>query len=116
MYRKEEADDLDNFHTLDDGSTVSAPAQRWKSAVDMRIRTTIRYPRSEPLMLDNSVTQLLQKSDIEKPKAAQKVRENLALRDAMEGIISGFPGYGYRRITEASRREGWSVNQKRVLT
>ena len=26
-----------------------------------------------------------------------------------------FPGYGYRRVTAALRREGWSVNHKRVL-
>jgi putative transposase len=26
-----------------------------------------------------------------------------------------FPGYGYRRVTAALRREGWAVNHKRVL-
>jgi putative transposase len=26
-----------------------------------------------------------------------------------------FPGYGYRRVTQALRREGWPINHKRVL-
>ncbi len=26
-----------------------------------------------------------------------------------------FPGYGYRRTTETLRREGWTVNHKKVL-
>lgn len=38
-----------------------------------------------------------------------------ALRDAIEQIILVFPGYGYRRVTHALRRDGWTVNHKRVL-
>lgn len=41
--------------------------------------------------------------------------EATALRDAIEQIVLQFPGYGYRRVTHALRREGWSVNHKRVL-
>lgn len=41
--------------------------------------------------------------------------EAVALRDAIEGIVLTFPGYGYRRVTHALRREGWTVNHKRVL-
>jgi putative transposase len=26
-----------------------------------------------------------------------------------------FPGYGYRRVTEALKRQGWCVNHKKVL-
>jgi len=37
------------------------------------------------------------------------------LRDAIEGIVLEFPGYGYRRVTHALRREGWTINTKRVL-
>jgi putative transposase len=37
------------------------------------------------------------------------------LRDAIERIVLQFPGYGYRRVTAALRREGWTVNHKRVL-
>lgn len=33
----------------------------------------------------------------------------------MQRIVLEFPGYGYRRVTAALRREGWSVNHKRVL-
>ena len=37
------------------------------------------------------------------------------LRDALEQIILEFAGYGYRRVTHALVRAGWSVNHKRVL-
>ena len=39
----------------------------------------------------------------------------VALRDAIERIVLAFPGYGYRRVTHQLRREGWTVNAKRVL-
>jgi putative transposase len=39
----------------------------------------------------------------------------VALRDAIEHIVLAFPGYGYRRVTHHLRREGWTVNAKRVL-
>lgn len=41
--------------------------------------------------------------------------ETVALRDAIEDIVLEFPGYGYRRVTHALRREGWVINHKRVL-
>ncbi len=41
--------------------------------------------------------------------------EEIALRDQIEHIILEFPGYGYRRVTHALHRQGWSVNHKRVL-
>ena len=47
-------------------------------------------------------------------RAARDVA-NVALRDAIERIILELPGYGYRRVTHALRREGWVVNHKRVL-
>ena len=51
----------------------------------------------------------------EKPKAEKRAREDVALRDAIERIILEFPGYGYRRVTQALRQEGWIVNHKKVL-
>lgn len=50
-----------------------------------------------------------------RPSAAEKARKDVALRDAIERIVLGFPGYGYRRVTAALGREGWIVNHKRVL-
>jgi transposase InsO family protein len=41
--------------------------------------------------------------------------EDLVLRDAIEEIVLAFPGYGYRRVTHALARDGWTVNHKRVL-
>ncbi len=49
----------------------------------------------------------------EKPKTERRAREDVALRDAIERIVLEFPGYGYRRVTEALRRERWIVNHKR---
>lgn len=40
---------------------------------------------------------------------------NLDLRGAIHGIALEFPGYGYRRITHALRRQQMVVNHKRVL-
>lgn len=52
----------------------------------------------------------------EKPtKAERQAREDVALRDAIEHIVLEFPGYGYRRVTEALKRQGWCINHKKVL-
>jgi transposase InsO family protein len=37
------------------------------------------------------------------------------LREAIEQIVLEFAGYGYRRVTKALVRAGWTVNHKRVL-
>jgi putative transposase len=50
-----------------------------------------------------------------RPPATEKARKDVVLRDAIERIVLEFPGYGYRRVTAALRREGWAVNHKRVL-
>jgi transposase InsO family protein len=50
-----------------------------------------------------------------RPPATEKAKKDVALRDAIERIVLEFPGYGYRRVTAALGREGWSVNHKRVL-
>jgi putative transposase len=49
------------------------------------------------------------------PPATQKAKKGIELRDAIERTVLQFPGYGYRRVTAALRREGWAVNHKRVL-
>lgn len=51
----------------------------------------------------------------ERPSVQQKAHKDVDLRDAIERIVLEFPGYGYRRVTAALRREGWAVNHKRVL-
>ncbi len=50
-----------------------------------------------------------------RPSVQQRAHKDVELRDAIERIVLEFPGYGYRRVTAALRREGWSVNHKRVL-
>lgn len=37
-----------------------------------------------------------------------------ALREAIQGVVTEWPTYGSRRVTAQLRREGWSVNRKRV--
>ena len=49
------------------------------------------------------------------PSSAEKASKDVELRDAIERIVLEFPGYGYRRVSAALRREGWAVNHKRVL-
>lgn len=49
---------------------------------------------------------------VEKEAAAS---EAVRLRDVIERIVLAFPGYGYRRVTQALARDGWTVNHKRVL-
>lgn len=49
------------------------------------------------------------------PTAEERAAQEVALRDAIERIILEFPGYGYRRVTHALQREGWTVNHKRVV-
>ncbi len=52
----------------------------------------------------------------EKPtKAQRQAREDVALRDAIEHIVLEFPGYGYRRVTEALKRQGWCINHKKIV-
>ncbi len=50
-----------------------------------------------------------------RPAAEGNVDGEIALRDAIERLVLDFPGYGYRRVTQALRRSGWPVNHKRVL-
>ncbi len=51
----------------------------------------------------------------ERPTTPPQAERDVSLRDAIERIVLGFPGYGYRRVTKALAREGWAVNHKRVL-
>ena len=47
------------------------------------------------------------------PGATDEERD-VALRAAIEELVLEFPGYGYRRVTKALQRAGWTVNHKRV--
>lgn len=49
------------------------------------------------------------------PRAEDVAARDTALRDAIEALVLEFPGYGYRRVTKALQRAGWTVNHKRVL-
>jgi len=51
----------------------------------------------------------------EKQSRPEVTETDVELRDAIEGIILEFAGYGYRRVTYALKRVGWIVNHKRVL-
>lgn len=50
-----------------------------------------------------------------RPTAEERAARDVALRDAIEALLLDFPGYGYRRVTHALARAGWTVNHKRVL-
>lgn len=51
----------------------------------------------------------------EQASQSESDAEEIALRDQIERIILEFSGYGYRRVTHALKRQGWTVNHKRVL-
>jgi putative transposase len=50
-----------------------------------------------------------------RPSPEEVAQRDTALRDAIERLVLEFPGYGYRRVAAALRRDGWDVNHKRVL-
>ncbi len=41
-------------------------------------------------------------------------KDEAPLQQAIEAVAAEWPTYGYRRITHQLRREGWTVNHKRV--
>jgi putative transposase len=46
--------------------------------------------------------------------AAAGIDPDMDLRDAIQRIALDWPAYGRRRVTEELRRQGWTVNHKRV--
>jgi len=50
-----------------------------------------------------------------RPSDEEVAARDTALRAAVERVVLEFPGYGYRRVTKALQRDGWTVNHKRVL-
>ncbi len=48
------------------------------------------------------------------PKTQENTPEDLALENRIEEITEEFPKYGYRKVTRQLRREGISVNHKKV--
>lgn len=63
-------------------------------------------------MLNLSLSSYYYKS---KEQALSEVKEENDLQDHIEQIALEFPRYGYRRITHQLKREGITVNHKRVL-
>lgn len=49
-----------------------------------------------------------------RPKSLATQKEEADLRDRIEQLVVEFSRYGYRRVTQQLRREGWKVNHKRV--
>lgn len=45
---------------------------------------------------------------------SEAVEEDGALRVALQDLAAAYPTYGYRRITALLRRQGWTINHKRV--
>lgn len=51
-----------------------------------------------------------------KPKEPDRNKEiqEADIKDQLEKIICGFPGYGSRLVTAQLKREGWIINRKRI--
>ena len=45
-----------------------------------------------------------------RPSPEEVAARDTALRDAIERVVLEFPGYGYRRVTKALDRDGWTIN------
>ena len=60
---------------------------------------------------------LARSSFCHKPKSnsPEEMQKGADLRGRIEAICLEFPCYGYRRVTEALKREGLRVNHKKVL-
>ena len=41
-------------------------------------------------------------------------QEDNVLNQAIEHVAETWPRYGYRRVTEQLKREGWNINSKKV--
>ena len=63
-------------------------------------------------MLDLSLSSYYYKS---KKQTINECKQENDLQDHIERIALEFPRYGYRRITHQLKREGMTVNHKRVL-
>lgn len=63
-------------------------------------------------MLNLSLSSYYYKS---KERAAPEIKKENDLQEHIEQIALEFPRYGYRRITHQLKREGISINHKRVL-
>ncbi len=50
-----------------------------------------------------------------KAKDPDRMKAEADLRDRIEAICLEFPRYGYRRVTQQLKHEGWQVNHKKVL-
>lgn len=48
--------------------------------------------------------------------AGARQESERTLLEAIERLVTQFPGYGYRRVTAQLKREGHTVNNKRVLS
>lgn len=47
-------------------------------------------------------------------KSKKDTRKDSAILDKVKAVATDFPSYGYRRITAALKREGMTVNHKKV--
>lgn len=65
---------------------------------------------------DYPVTEICQVLDYARSSAyyQSKKASDLSLRQAIQQLAGDYPTYGYRRITAMLKREGWTVNHKRI--
>lgn len=68
------------------------------------------------LSSDYSVTLMCQVLDCARSSYYHQAEQpdETELKAAIEAVVTAWPTYGYRRVTAQLRRQGWSVNHKRV--
>lgn len=79
------------------------------------IRSALQHFPSLPLERMCQLLAVNRGSYYRRREAPQPTNTKVELRAAIETVVLEFPAYGYRRITKALQRDGWSVNHKHVL-
>jgi transposase InsO family protein len=100
--------------------TADAAGLDWKSAVYRKIEEEVKAAALKP-QGSLSIERMLELGRVSRssyyrfdPQATPGPDPDMDVRDAIQCIAVEWPSYGRRRITAALRREGWTMNPKRV--
>jgi transposase InsO family protein len=90
-------------------------ARAWRAGVYAHIRAMTRTQGGLSVARMCALAQVSRAGFYRHWRQAAPRQEETALRDAVQRLALAHRPYGYRRIAALLRREGWSVNHKRVL-
>src|ERR1022692_1846040 len=95
--------------------TADAAGTDWKSAIYQKVQEEMKVGRGL------SITRMVDLGGVSRSSlyryaedGAMEPDRDMDLRDSIQRIALEWPSYGRPRITAALRRQGWTVNPKRV--